>query len=602
MPTANDQWLRTIADPRDVRIFNTDKAYALWKSECGNYYAKIVPSKTDTRNGRLMLVLFIGKKKPIKGEVILNALDQLTTILIDENRTSDKVAIEGILKGLGAGLTPDVTIAPPPTSNTKAFRTYQTPQELITILQYPNQADYKGATNVLIVPSASVPQVGLPANFKLINSAILMSYSINRVPAGVTVNKNTVFAGDTIAIVYTKLGYVPQMVTCRIDGKPNSCIIYNGTEIIINDAATARVAFKKGVKLNVVSNTGSQLTAYKITGDQGRLDANGMLSFDQDKPQYKVRISANGYNTSEDIIITNEDFKDGVITVKLTPQQKAVSLTVKDIHGETKTGIVYVDSNSPIYSALSNYRGTINLAGGHGKDDGDDDDEEGGTFATIWKYAKWLVYFIVVAAVAFCGLWLWKGEDLFGGDKVELPGNSIEVTDSLPENKTDDQTEIEKADEAYLKNNDTWTTDSIKSDKYAALMDAIFNQDIDGIISHDYKNCDNVNGYWSSIVSSCEKLNETQSEHVADKIVRCCMNNEVEIDKLASALTTLSHTIDVATNEVGQMTDRTDRRGNEHSITDKSGSRGANSSNDSRGATPSNPSSGVPTQSGFTEY
>lgn len=559
IPKPSDQWLNTIADPRDVRVFATDKAYSLWKSECGNYYAKIVPSKTDTRNGKLMLVLFIGKNKPTKGEAILNALDQLTTLLIDEGRTADKTAIDAILKGLQISLTADYATTSAATAQGKIFRTYQTRQELATILQFPNQAEYNGCKNLLIVPAQSV-QPGIPLNnLRQISSPILATYTIkNRFP-NVSVNKPIAMQGDTIVITYSKTGYLPAVVACCIDGKPNGHIVYNGTEIIISDPATIRLPFRRGLKIRCVTSTGVQVSNIKVCGDNCKMDNTGMCIFDADKPQYRIRIAANGYYDSDEIIINDDDFMQGSITVKLTAQQKPVYLTVKDIYGNTKSGTVYIETDDPLYTALTHHQGTIDLAKGSSYDD--DKEEKGGVMATIWKFGKWVVFLIIAVAIALCIFLLASGKDLsdmFGGDKESITPTEWTATDSIDNNgnlQEDSQQALEEADIQYMKDNDVWNMEYIKSDKYAFLMDALQNQNLEDIVSHEYKDCENINGYWEKIHSAISELKDEHSVRVTDEIKRCCQNNEVNITKLATSMTVLRERINKAQQEVKDMMD-----------------------------------------------
>lgn len=80
-----DEWLRSVIEPRDARVFKTDEPiYTIWKNEHGNYYATIVPNKKDSRNGYLILALFVGKMQVKSGKTLVGILTELIHMIIEQ--------------------------------------------------------------------------------------------------------------------------------------------------------------------------------------------------------------------------------------------------------------------------------------------------------------------------------------------------------------------------------------------------------------------------------------------------------------------------------------------------------------------------------------
>ena len=175
--TEQDNWLKSVGDPRDARVFKTDRVYALWTNAYGNYYAVLVPNKSDTRNGYLILTLFVGRMEPLSGDVVVRMLDRLQHLIIIEG-VRDSRQVAAVLAEFEPLFRPDPFAASRQDHLLqKAFRRYHNQAELELLLQYVHQADYVRYPRILMVPASAVP-LQLSADYQELTATVVHSSSV----------------------------------------------------------------------------------------------------------------------------------------------------------------------------------------------------------------------------------------------------------------------------------------------------------------------------------------------------------------------------------------------------------------------------------------
>lgn len=155
--TEKDAWLRAISDPRDARFFTTERVYAMWRNELGNYYALIEPNKNDARNGYLILTLFTGHSRPQSGAFVLSVLTHLEQMIIGQG-IRDHQYLDEYLSTLSNSFVADrAPFTNTKKSSAKAFRTYSSQSQLEQLIMKASQEENSRYDRVLLVPKEAVP-------------------------------------------------------------------------------------------------------------------------------------------------------------------------------------------------------------------------------------------------------------------------------------------------------------------------------------------------------------------------------------------------------------------------------------------------------------
>lgn len=152
MKSAGEAWLRSIFDPREARNFaEAKKVYAFWHGPQGNYYGLIVPSPNDTRNGRLMITLFVGKRIIRSGKALEDVLTALERMLIADPSSTTPEGVAQLLSrlvlvpdALGMKSTPNANIG---------YREVPDALDLDNILGNCDQREYCKFRRILFVLS-----------------------------------------------------------------------------------------------------------------------------------------------------------------------------------------------------------------------------------------------------------------------------------------------------------------------------------------------------------------------------------------------------------------------------------------------------------------
>lgn len=596
LSTSDDDWLHSVTDPRDARNFDTEKVYAVWKSEQGNYYAIIVPSKYDTRNGRLMITLFTGRKIFSNGKIVIETLNTIRNIVDgkwSDDHKSLNIQNEDIQKHIldaESFLSNGYNTVSQDKTNTKVYRTYSNESELENFLKFPNQPEYNQYKRILFVPQdciAKSPQV--TANFREITGQIKVIYDISKpLPNGVRLSKSSYNFGESVLVTYHKDGgYIDVSKSFIADGRDSKYAQYAGTEIIINGPEAAEILFERKIKFDIKSKSGKQISSnFRCEGLNccPKQNNDNSLIFSSSQAEPLVKISCPGYE-AEDITITNNDFISGSKTVRLEPKLNTYRIRIEDKSGRTRQGEVRVYSDNELDDIFkeADYYGKklyviqkiVQQGGGQpggGRSGGHERGPEPPTRRPkkknpIWGWVKAILITFVVL-YALYALYCWSESTVPFPFKPTTEEPDFIVNDTIFEGEEVESTEIEKNTLEYMKSEDVWERSKIEEyPKYATLLDFIYNGQIDEAINHTYSTQEgiNTNGYWktgkSAFVDIVQEL-KSKSDYenrikpeIADAMRRNSKPDQVDIKKLSEEVVVIRNKY---TNDVETFTPRSE--------------------------------------------
>ena len=551
-----DAWLKSIRDPRDAREFNAERIYTLWKDVEGNYYGVIVPNRNDTRNGYILLTLFVGTQLPTSGHVIINALQQLEQMLITEGQR-DKQLVGQYVDSIRHFFVTDISV--PATTQkvqTRAFRLYDDELELADLLLYPNQQEYAPFARILLVPKKNAPQNAL-VNYQELHNTIRHSYTVNT-PDGVKVDKRSVVDGTTMVITYSRTGFSPVSYKVTVKSIGSRLYSVSGSTITVKSAEEAGINFSRKARLDIRSSKTSQpLSMVTVDGMQMQNGTDLELG-DQEVKEYKI--SAPGYAPATVRVSLAEMVqKNFVLTAYLEPKDENMRV-IATIDGKKVEGSVRIAQDDKLYPYLRethNYEVKIDRRKG------------GNTAAATGSGSSnnWLKLLLALVAGLIIGFLiagaLSSSNDDDDDDNVTTtPANVVNRND----NKTDknkgqedkerdedfdddededdadaqEQAAFEQEDLKYLKEQDIWKKSEIKSDKYKKFYAALENGDIDALLTHYYSQLPigdiKSNGWWMKTRDALKRIKETGNEDAleecSEKIIESTSSGECKIEDL----------------------------------------------------------------------
>lgn len=572
--SSEDEWLKSLTDPRIARPFNSDKIFVYWKNELGNYYSLIIPNTLDARDGKLMLTIFTGKYIITSGKSVIEALSKLRDGLIPnlkyltswQSNPDFFNRIDIILSDLESSYSDDNYSSLNQTKSNNAYRTYSSQEELEKIIQFPNQVEYDIYKRILIVPQQSVP-AQLPAGYEEIKSKIKKSYTISGIiPDGVKISggKRWFNEGDTIMLTYSKSGYIDIPIQVVLDGTTNAYIRYEGTTIHLKSPKEIdEIRFHRGLKLEFKSDKGTiQDVLIGYNGQTKQHKSGKLFEFDDDRNIYKLSISANGYKNVEVSISIDDILRSSEKTITLYPEEKELKIILDTDDGK-KEGSVSVKVDDQLYKYLcqaSTSRRPIVFKKKENNakiDDKDRQPSKQGFLESLWDYPIFLsvikilvgiliVYFLYCAYVlSETNNYPWPFEK---NKKENIEDSSFDPVEKTTENSTGEASSEgsnpEQEDIAYLKNEDEkWTKDSIKSEKYQELYDFISEGRIDDILNKQNSEWfpdQIINGYWKKcyeILRAIKDKNDNDKlSRAQEEMKRLSKNGSIPINELSNAL------------------------------------------------------------------
>lgn len=517
-PTHNskdDEWLRSVVDPRETRVFRLSRVYTIWKNHLGNYYAVTVPNRNDTRNGLLSLVIFTGKYIIGSGKSALEALRQLEEILINR-QAYDNHQVGQVTEGLKKFLVPDFkNELTDLQKDRKAFRTYANDTELMKILQYPNQQDYNEYKRIFIVEGGRQYTV----EYGEIRKPMTESFIIrNPYPDQVKVNVSHVQKGGTFEAVYFKPGFEPFRKNITV--MPGSDDVQlNAIFCILKKADELGIKFSRKLTLKFVSQSGTPITGVKCqTGRQTVLsNENGVCSLSiMEGQEHNVQVTARHANYADADFAISDVEHGKVYEFKLKPKDYKLVLKIGNNRIPTE---IALSQTSQLFRTLKNeynaivHPGEVVLSvtrpsdinsGLGGRKPKDDEWKE--LLLRIGKMAAaaLLAFYIVYAAFAFIrGNKPWP----FNPSKQLAVVDSTEIDGGEDIEDVDDIALAEQDDIRYLKEEDIWEVNMIKSEKYKALYHYLSEGNISAILGEDWFAESEQNKYFEQVRESLNKIN-----------------------------------------------------------------------------------------------
>lgn len=510
----SQSWVKSLFDPRDARNFTPkgEDAFAFWANSDGCFYAIIFRS-ADARNGRLMLVINVKGGMSNSGAEALRTLRSLKKSYIEcgNGKLSNDV-IDTHLAVFRNSLISYNNYAPlAKVPQNKGYRVFSNEGELAEMFTFPHQSESAKYKCVYFVPN-EITQ--FDPNFVKITTPLIVSYHIEKLPVGVSINPSrSVFSkGEILSITYKKNGCEPETRNKRIDGLNNNFITYSGYAIQIKDATSAGIRFKYKVYITFVDEvTHSAISGVKITSTDGNLiiTHSSIMVPENYANNIVLLASKTGYQTTE-YPLTGQD----LATKKATIQMKPI----------TKPG---GNGSNGGYGANGGN-------GGNGKN----------------NFLIGVIGGFVLAVLVFLAH-SWFSES-------ESTKSPIQNPPAIANNATADSTLIKnrEADLDYLKENDKWDKSELKSDDFKVLIDYILNKQVEDAFNHSYSKEQLINGHWKN---SCKIYNDIKNE-VDKKELEGAFNRHtskngiIYVEELASELKTLKDRIEAKSNATTKTT------------------------------------------------
>ena len=507
--TPKDDWLRSISEPRDARVFKTDDPiYTIWKNEHGNYYASIFPNKKDSRNGYLILTLFVGKMQPKSGKRLESILTDLIQMIVEQEvRDKERVAayLDTVADAFEADNVPASTAQKSPQ---KAFRAYASEDELFDLLQNINQEEYNGYKRVMLVPRASVP-TQLTTDYVELKNVIRHLYNVMLPADGTQVNRKMVKDGETLEITYSKTGFEQEKRSVTVQRTPNNVYRIEGNTIHIVPAAEAGIVFMRGFTLDVCSVSGVRVKEFYVNN---QLHKYGEKVKMDDAREYSFIVKANGYETFSMTKRASE--MTNTLKIRLQPLEMDMPVTM-NYHGRDIRGKVMVKADDPLYPYFKNRDYHFEIKGGKGNNNN----------ALLNK----ILWAVAALGLIIGGIFIYKSCE----EETEVPPIITHETVNTDTTSTGRKKEVtvdpqeenvqkENAIIVYLKRKgkkDIWEKDSLKAlPDYEEIFDFLQKGEIEKVIEWKYSvREDDVNSLWKEIVNSLDSIKD--NSEMRDKAI-----------------------------------------------------------------------------------
>lgn len=557
-----DAWLRTVSDPRDAREFErAERIYALWKSNEGNYFASIVRNMKDTRMGYIMLVLFAGHQVPANGHSLLNALAQLEQSLVNEG-LRDRQLVAQLVESIPCDLVPDAVMPTPGVvkSRIKAYRTFGDENELADIMLYPNQADYEPFNRILLVPRGAVAQA--PMNYQELTFPIRRTYNVEW-PQGVMATKFTISDGEFLDIVYKKPTFSDFTAHELVMPMGSRFFTINGSRLLVKTAEEAQVQFVRRVRLNIVSaKNGNPITDILINGE--RVTTPEINLSDGDEIDWTI--AAQGYRDERIHLSVNSVIQGGyVINAQLKPQSKDLTIIAR-CDGTPVEGRVSMSVDDRLYPYLTDKRNyevridrrsaaapvAISSAGRQQAANQKDN--------SMLKMIGGMAGGFIAGLILGLSFYMLKTcssdsniPEVPLQEETEVQNNGTKNNDDAQqpvagddgkpsEEEIQQQEQWESEDLRYLKEQDIWSAEGIKSEKYKQLFDMIQMGNCEEIVAHSYcqEPTANLNGIFKSVVRSINSIidsgNPTSLNACRAKLQEMSISGQCDLTRLDDAL------------------------------------------------------------------
>lgn len=552
------KWASRLFNPREharhlLKDDSAKECFVLWYDEVNGWnYGIILHSPTDNRDGYVMTVVCTGDCIIDSGESVLDTLQQLSQLFLNndfqsprdlQERCKDKVAQIAAQIGLTHIQLAQIDF----NRRGNAFRIARSKDDLINIFQYPTQPEYYKYDRVFLISSANEIELAR-AGYVEIKEPVREVYNVTLPDHGnVSVNKYTIISGDTIELSYHKQYCEDDIHHIQINGRDNQFLRYQGNSIVISDAESAGVKFRRFIFLSVSSNNGTPINDVKLLPKQST-DAQqdkrkGGFSFPDGLKQYAIRLSAKGYEDI-DVDLSDEDFNIGTKQVYMTATRMKISIQLKTNDG-IKKGDVYVNTDDPLYAYLEHASRDCHpyITYDYPRD------AEHKTPSKDWKARIKKASIGLVALLVVCVVYAVVRLIMSDSNPWSFTNKEAEITtdNTTPSNNGEDieqDTIGASRDIIYLKKEHMWDKTQIQSQKYQRLCDYISHGQIDEIMTETwFENDSLVNDCWHTkdgkgifeMLTSIKEKSD-QKEKAKKAMKECSRNGKIQLSSLQKEL------------------------------------------------------------------
>ena len=530
-------WKTVMKDPRNEVAANLQKCYVTWCTATDWWIAKMVRNPHDSRGGFAMLSLCIGPNRPLDGEKAAFVLDHLAQFFIIEKHWDDADAKKELInQEQNLILTPCALrkFVEPTAAINSAYRSFDTKEQLGWYLSFLPQPGYEAFSRIFFVPkneSDRMPVKCLDESLPLKKIYLLKYPDDNCVSSPM---RYEIMDGEDLKIVYNKYGLKPveRIIT---GGKNTECALVSGTEMqimaekdvkgLVHDRViTIKCQDKDGnvIKRFRLNNYTRQHSVVRIKGDQVVLPENfselAVVEVIPDDNRYETgKVNLGKENT----IIVKLKLKDYKVVFRMGNEVFETNRTMNPAMAKSKW--------SSFDSDVDNTKKIIYFRA-HGKPT---ENQQPHTPIEKPPFFPWLKCLnICLLALLLC-YGIYAGISAWGMHKTPWPFNGNtevkaendnnnngnqnlvqpeqEEIDKQEENEQIDSAEMVQHDIDYLKDNDEWVRDDIKSKKYQNMFDNIVNGRYEELIAqNDSLFGENVrqNGYYKDIIKRLNILVE----------------------------------------------------------------------------------------------
>lgn len=526
-----DFHLRSSRD--DMRNISTDCAYNIRIYPDGkNMQTSLIKA---TAEGFIEYAILINTSHvTIDGKKLVEQLNELAvayeTLASKDDKPSAnsqfQAAVEAIHQALATDTLPGYPLPLKVASKSNEapltyYMNFKTLGEISTLLHFPDQEFFSSTNSIYLIPDTVHP--AFPQKCKHIHSLVLRTFKIKS-PQGYEYGQ--VKEGDTVRInLKGKEGMLPMTIDVRGDvTKPSPYGYFDTTTNTIRiDERTIKFYYE--LKFFVKYN-GRLLRSCLIRyhGDQLMPDSNGCYLI----KVYEDQVNDAGYihfscenMKNADIQVTPGIVKQQEYVYTPEPQYELTRVTFDFGDGRPIDAMVDVGTNDRLFNQLNS-----------GKVKGYEVEKDVDGYkmhiprklTKTSKFALRVLKFLMMVAFtlgvyaltarAFHGKWPWPINEIVTPSvkhvkkqpKVDNEGN-ITIVDQqdddddagLTMEDNEDQFALEEIDRDYLRYNDIWRKDSLKSTKYKDIISVIYNGNISEMKMRKFNNEVIDNDYWVEI-------------------------------------------------------------------------------------------------------
>lgn len=427
-----------------------DDYYIVWRGESDNIYAVAIHNHIDSRGGYLLAAICTGDSLITNGERLLSVLRNIKEQIIRKYNTLSKDKIVELLQSEVSRIKDEDLkpgkIGTDDTNMQDCVRTYEEKEDFAELRELLENVDQDAYRNYKRVWFVKPTQCKDNSPFERITAPLVKTYTVlSPSNSRITVAAKTVKTGGQITITYKREKYSSKTIYLALDKQEYFTI--DGYTIKLNEEKIEEKMSKEITqKINIKAGE-KNLTIEKI-GVDGEWKKDGK----------------------------SLDFHNGVEYINLNISPKDIGLNSKEININGRSQIIYTEGDTNILYELATPKKN--------------------------KDGKWKK--IAISLMIFiAGALLTWGFLTFNGKETSQPKSSSDTT--LVEIVINDGDEIQKQkdDEDYLKKEDKWYKDAIKSEKYKDFISMLVDKDgkVDiKYLKETYPVDTAHNGYWNKVI------------------------------------------------------------------------------------------------------